>query len=95
MAASVVTSSIVNKPARGWLHPDHLLAKDGINYGVKVSLKNLLFSIFSLLFFPLFFFLFIIGFKLTTISSLLSLKDPFFSVCWLFGGQHIHESVGL
>ncbi len=30
-------SSIVNKPARGWLHPDHLLAKEGINYAVRVS----------------------------------------------------------
>ena len=30
-------SFIVNKPARGWLHPDHLFAKDGINYAVRVS----------------------------------------------------------
>ena len=29
-------SGFVNKPARGWLHPDHLFAKDGINYNVKV-----------------------------------------------------------
>ncbi len=27
---------IVNKPVRGWLHPDHLFAKDGINYAVRV-----------------------------------------------------------
>ena len=30
-------SGFVNKPARGWLHPDHLFAKDGINYNVRVS----------------------------------------------------------
>lgn len=39
MAASSSTnansSSIVNKPARGWLHPDYLFAKDGINYNVR------------------------------------------------------------
>ena len=29
-------SGFVNKPARGWLHPDHLFAKDGINYNVRV-----------------------------------------------------------
>eukprot|EP00088_Acartia_fossae_P030014 TRINITY_DN3095_c0_g1_i1.p1 TRINITY_DN3095_c0_g1~~TRINITY_DN3095_c0_g1_i1.p1 ORF type:complete len:540 (+),score=109.05 TRINITY_DN3095_c0_g1_i1:69-1622(+) len=28
-------ASIVNKPARGWLHPDNLIAKDGINYAVR------------------------------------------------------------
>jgi len=28
-------SGFVNKPARGWLHPDHLFAKDGINYNVR------------------------------------------------------------
>jgi len=27
--------SFVTKPARGWLHPDHLFAQDGINYNVK------------------------------------------------------------
>ncbi len=31
------SSSIVNKPARGWLHQDHLFAQDGINYAVRVS----------------------------------------------------------
>ena len=43
MSATINTSSssngansIVNKPARGWLHPDHLFAKDGINYAVRV-----------------------------------------------------------
>ena len=30
-------SGIVNKPARGWLHPDHHFAKEGINYVVRVS----------------------------------------------------------
>jgi len=29
-------SSFISKPARGWLHPDHLVSKDGINYTVKV-----------------------------------------------------------
>ena len=33
-------SGFVNKPARGWLHPDHLFAKDGINYNVRVSHTN-------------------------------------------------------
>eukprot|EP00094_Tigriopus_californicus_P002356 TCALIF_02275-PA protein Name:"Similar to Shc1 SHC-transforming protein 1 (Rattus norvegicus)" AED:0.07 eAED:0.07 QI:0/0.9/0.90/0.90/0.9/0.90/11/250/830 len=28
-------TSIVNKPARGWLHPDHLFAQDGVNYAVR------------------------------------------------------------
>lgn len=28
-------ASFVSKPARGWLHPDHLFAKDGINYAVR------------------------------------------------------------
>ena len=32
-------SGFVNKPARGWLHPDHLFAKDGINYNVRVSIS--------------------------------------------------------
>ena len=33
-------SGFVNKPARGWLHPDHLFAKDGINYNVRVSNRS-------------------------------------------------------
>lgn len=28
-------ATFINKPARGWLHPDHLFAKDGINYAVR------------------------------------------------------------
>ena len=28
-------NAIVNKPARGWLHPDHLFAADGVNYAVR------------------------------------------------------------
>ena len=28
-------ASFINKPARGWLHPDHLFARDGINYAVR------------------------------------------------------------
>jgi len=27
--------SFVSKPTRGWLHPDHLFARDGINYAVR------------------------------------------------------------
>lgn len=30
-------SSFISKPARGWLHPDHLVSKEGITYTVKVS----------------------------------------------------------
>lgn len=30
--------SFINKPARGWLHPDHLVSKEGITYAVRVSL---------------------------------------------------------
>ena len=40
-------SGFVNKPARGWLHPDHLFAKDGINYNVRVSDKGTLFDYFK------------------------------------------------
>lgn len=29
-------SSFISKPARGWLHPDHLVSKEGITYTVKV-----------------------------------------------------------
>lgn len=29
--------SFINKPARGWLHPDHQLADEGVCYGVRVS----------------------------------------------------------
>jgi len=28
-------TSFVSKPPRGWLHPDHLFARDGINYAVR------------------------------------------------------------
>jgi len=28
-------ASFVSKPSRGWLHPDHLFARDGINYAVR------------------------------------------------------------
>ncbi|XP_076763032.1 SHC-adaptor protein [Xylocopa sonorina] len=28
-------SSFISKPARGWLHPDHLVSKEGITYTVK------------------------------------------------------------
>ncbi|KAJ8681327.1 hypothetical protein QAD02_017114 [Eretmocerus hayati] len=27
--------SFISKPARGWLHPDHLVSKDGITYAVR------------------------------------------------------------
>ncbi|XP_011701803.1 PREDICTED: SHC-transforming protein 1 [Wasmannia auropunctata] len=29
------SSSFISKPARGWLHPDHLVSKEGISYTVK------------------------------------------------------------
>ncbi|XP_031849943.1 SHC-adaptor protein [Nomia melanderi] len=29
------SSSFISKPARGWLHPDHLVSKEGITYTVK------------------------------------------------------------
>ena len=29
--------SFINKPPRGWLHPDQLLSEEGICYGVRVS----------------------------------------------------------
>ncbi|XP_066600606.1 SHC-transforming protein 1 [Prorops nasuta] len=29
------SGSFINKPARGWLHPDHLVSKEGITYAVK------------------------------------------------------------
>ena len=29
------TSDTVTKPAQGWLHPDHLVASDGLNYAVR------------------------------------------------------------
>lgn len=32
-------SSFISKPARGWLHPDHLVSKEGITYTVKVSVQ--------------------------------------------------------
>ena len=30
-------NSFISKPARGWLHPDHLVSKEGITYAVRVS----------------------------------------------------------
>jgi len=35
MAAANGNQSFVSKPPRGWLHPDHLFARDGINYAVR------------------------------------------------------------
>lgn len=33
--------AFISKPARGWLHPDSVLATDGITYAVRVSsLRN-------------------------------------------------------
>lgn len=29
-------SSFVSKPARGWLHPDSVLASEGVTYAVRV-----------------------------------------------------------
>ena len=44
-------STFVNKPARGWLHPDYLFAKDGINYNVRVSIIHYQYLHFVVLFF--------------------------------------------
>lgn len=38
LAMAAGGSSFISKPARGWLHPDHLVSKEGINYTVKVRL---------------------------------------------------------
>jgi len=35
MKSSQAPASFVSKPPRGWLHPDHLFARDGINYAVR------------------------------------------------------------
>lgn len=32
--------SFISKPARGWLHPDHLVSKEGITYAVRVSFSS-------------------------------------------------------
>ena len=32
---SLVMSGTSDKPAQGWLHPDHLVASDGLNYVVR------------------------------------------------------------
>ena len=48
-AAAASAGSIISKPARGWLHPDYLFAKDGINYNVRVSIKSINFiQVFNL-----------------------------------------------
>jgi len=36
LAMAAGGSSFISKPARGWLHPDHLVSKEGISYTVKV-----------------------------------------------------------
>lgn len=30
--------NFINKPVRGWLHPDKKIADSGISYGVRVSI---------------------------------------------------------
>ena len=35
MKSQGAPTSFVSKPARGWLHPDHLFAREGINYAVR------------------------------------------------------------
>jgi len=35
MKSSSAPTSFVSKPPRGWLHPDHLFAREGINYAVR------------------------------------------------------------
>lgn len=39
--------SFISKPARGWLHPDHLVSKEGITYAVRVSWIFLKIEIFN------------------------------------------------
>lgn len=39
-------SSFISKPARGWLHPDHLVSKEGITYTVKVSFHFYIINMF-------------------------------------------------
>lgn len=34
--------SFISKPARGWLHPDHLVSKEGITYAVRVNFFTVL-----------------------------------------------------
>lgn len=36
LAMAAGGSSFISKPARGWLHPDNLVSKEGITYTVKV-----------------------------------------------------------
>jgi len=41
--------SFMNKPARGWLHPDNVITRSSVCYEVRVSLNNYwvyLFNIF-------------------------------------------------
>lgn len=43
--------SFVSKPPRGWLHPDSILANDGVTYAVRVSICDIPVSLAESLFF--------------------------------------------
>lgn len=34
--------SFMNKPARGWLHPDNVITRSSVSYEVRVSFHNYL-----------------------------------------------------
>ena len=40
--------SFISKPARGWLHPDQLISKEGITYAVRVSCDSVKLKIMQL-----------------------------------------------
>nr|CAD7266140.1 unnamed protein product [Timema shepardi] len=39
-AAGGASASFISKPARGWLHPDQLINKEGITYAVRWSVRD-------------------------------------------------------
>ena len=72
----------VNKPARGWLHPDHLFAKDGINYNVRVRLSQRSIYAYSNSSY----------YSIHNKSIINSIFVSFFKVRWMPGGEYINES---
>nr|CAD7593390.1 unnamed protein product [Timema genevievae] len=38
--AGGASASFISKPARGWLHPDQLINKEGITYAVRQLMKE-------------------------------------------------------
>lgn len=43
------SGSFVAKPVRGWLHPDAVLASDGVTYAVRVSFPCDIYSVYAAL----------------------------------------------